>query len=505
MKITLIVSGMIVAALVLYRLLWGGAPEEGPASLKDALFTVKRGDLTITVVEDGYLKAKNSVKMQPKFRRQGIISWLIEEGSKVKEGDVLVEFEKTEVQTQMSDLENSLIQYETELEAVKAELAIQGRENTAFVEGAELDLQMSRMTLERFEKGEAPNELRKKNLAVEKTRSRFKRAEEQFQQVPELAKEGFFTKIQVEEERIKVEEARIDLENAEKELELYETYTFKMDLIQKEANLKDAERKLQNAREKSEINLKEKQARVTRQERQVASTKARLDKLKKEFEGMTMKAPSEGIVHYGDPSHPWRRDQIKVGNSVYSGNTVVTLPDLRDMQILVSVHEADIDLVKEEMKVAITVESAKGKTFTGKVTKIASVASSDGWDNNNKTFRIEITMESGDIELRAGISARAEIQVETIPDVFQVPIHAVISEGGEHFCYISAGEEMEKRIVKVGKNNNHFIHVLEGLEEGEKVLLYDPRESGVFSAEGVDEGDGDSAAPAPAENPAASE
>ena len=483
MKYALTIIGLAAVALILTQFDWTGESDGSDLPRDEALFTVKQDVLKITIAEDGYLKAKHSLNLKPKFRRAGTITWLIDEGTEVEEGEKLVEFDKTEVQTQIDDLENSLIQYETELEAVKAELAIQERENAASLEKAELGLQMAEMTLERYENGEAPNQRHKLRLAVKKAQSRFDRAEEQFEQVPALAKEGFFTKIQVEEERLKVEEAQIDLENAQKDLELFEKYTFKMDTIQKKADVRDAERTLANSREKTEINLKEKQARVTSRERQVSSTQARLDKLKKEFEEMTMKAPRTGIVHYGDPARPWRRDEIKVGNSVYSGITVITLPDLNEMQVMISVHEADIDLVKEDMDVIITVDAAKGHNFPGKVTKIASVASSDGWDENSKTFRIEVTMEPGEIKLRAGISARAEVQVEEIPDVIQVPIHAVIAEGGEHFCYVFDSEDVKKRIVKVGKNNNHFVQVLEGLAVGERVLLYDPREGGLFGGD----------------------
>ncbi len=505
MKYALSFFGLVAIGLILTQFDWTGSDEKADLPRDEALFTVKQDVLKITIAEDGYLKAKHSLNLKPKFRRGATITWLIDEGTEVKEGDILVEFEKTEVQTQIDDLENSLIQYETELEAVKAELAIQERDNVASLEKAELGLEISEMILERFEKGEAPNQLHRLKLAVKKAQSRHDRAVEQFEQVPALAEEGFFTKIQVEEERLKVEEAQIDLENAQKDLELFETYTFKMDVIQKNADVKDAQRTLVNAKEKTEINLKEKQARVTSRQRQVTSTTVRLDKLKKEFEEMTMKAPRVGIVHYGDPARPWRREEIKVGNSVYSGITIITLPDLSEMQVMISVHEADIDLVKEEMDVIITVDAAKGHSFSGKVTKIASVASSDGWDENSKQFRIEVTMEPGEIKLRAGISARAEIQVEEIPDVIQVPIHAVIAEGGEHFCFVYEAEDVMKRIVKVGKNNNHFVQVLEGLAVGERVLLYDPREGGVFGGE-ESSPEEESADPAtPAENLAVSE
>ncbi|MCP3918330.1 MAG: HlyD family efflux transporter periplasmic adaptor subunit [bacterium] len=456
---------------------------------ESALHSVRRGTLKISVTENGYLKAKNSVRLKPKFRREGVITWLIEEGESVEKDEVLIEFDKTELNTQISELDTSLIQYEIELEAGRADQQIQESDNAAEVEKAELTVELARLALERYEKGDAPSELRKKELAAEKALSEFERAKERYKQVPELAQEGFLTKIQVEEERIRLREAEIQDEAARRDLELHNTYTHPMERTTKQYALKDAERGLENVRVKADINLKEKRARVTQLERQVDSTKTRLTQLGDELGKMTLRATQPGLVHYGDPNRRWMRDQIKVGNTLRQGNTAITLPDLSVMQVLIQVHEADIDLVKPDMPVVVTVETAKGKTFPAKVTDIATVASSQSWDDEtNKTFRVEVTMNPVDGELRAGVTARAEVQVESIPDVLQVPIHAVYPESGEHFCHVLVEGKIERRRVVPGKNNAHHVAILEGLAEGDRVLLYDPRQEGVRE---IDDGGGD--------------
>lgn len=483
MKYAITVACLILMGFLAYQFEWTGEEKETILSLESALFTVRRDTLKITVMEEGFLKAKNSEKLSPKFRREGTISTLIEEGTEVKEGDVLVEFEKTDIQNQIDEAENRLLENETQLEADKANLEIQKRDNEANKEKAQLALDKAKMEQEKYEKGERPNELRKLKVAKDKAESTYKREEERFKEVPELVKEGYLTKYDEEDQRIKVEEARINSINAKKDLELFETYTDKMKITELKTAVNDATRELKNAHEKAEIQRKEKEARVTRQQRQVTSTKNKLDKLKEEMGYMTMKAPQNGIVHYGDPDHGWwRMEEIKVGGRIWPGMTIITLPDLSLMQVVVQVHEADIDLVQEGQDVLITVETVKERTFAGKVTEIASVAETNRGDKSNKTFEVTIDMDQvEDVKFRSGISAKAEILVEEVPDVKQVPIHAIITEGGEHFCYVSENGGMEKRVVRIGKNNAHYVEVLEGLEEGEQVLLYDPRDAGQFS------------------------
>ncbi len=457
--------------------------ESGAEIAPTSRFHVARGDLAIAIEENGYLTAKDNVKITPKFKGQGTITVLVEEGKSVVPGDVLVEFDKTQLEQQISELENTLVQYEIELEAARANLEIQERDNQATIEKAELDLQMAQLGLERYEQGDAPNELRKLNLAVEKADSELDRAKERFQQVPQLVEQGFLTRIQEEEERIRLREAEIGAENATKELELHQTYTTRMDRTKKETEVKDAQRQLENARKKADINLKERQATVAQRERQVQSTKSRLEQQRTELGHYTIKAENPGVVHYGDPDQPWWREDIRVGSTVYQGRILVTIPDLTTMQVLLQVHEADIDQIKMDMPVVVTVDARKGETFTGKITEIASVATSANWtDESNKTFKVEVTLDSPTADLRAGVTAKAEIAVETLADVFYVPIHAIVPEGGKHLAFVLHGQDIEEREVKIGKNNAHHVQVLEGLSEGEEVLLYDPRSEGQSSA-----------------------
>ena len=476
---------VVLALLVLAGLKWPfGSISQAAEEPRGALFAVRSGNLPIAVIENGYLKAKNSVNLTPKFRRQGTITWLVEEGTAVVEGDKLVEFDATELENDISELENSLIQYNIELEAARAEQGIQERDNLAAIEKAERALEVARLTLERYEKGEAPNELQKLKLAEEKAESEFSRSKEQFEQVPQLEAEGFLTKIQVEEERIRLREAEINMENAAREMELYETYTHRMQLTEKQAAVKDGERELENARIKAEINLKEKQATVAQKELKIQSATNRLESQKKDLENMTMHAEQPGIVHYGDPGQPWYRDEIKVGNTIWHGRTVLTLPDLREMQVLVNVHEADIDKVKLDMKVNVTVEIHRGAVFEGVVTDIAAVAASGDWgEDTQKTFKVEITLTPNELELRAGISARVEILVQELEDVLHVPLHAVYAEEGRQFCFVWNDGESTERKVEIGANNAHYVQITTGLSQGEQVLLYDPRSSGSTTRE----------------------
>jgi HlyD family secretion protein len=477
MKSFLILCALLAAGFGGWRWFGPGMQAGGDAAFApEAVATAALKPIAITITENGYLKAKNSVEVKPEFDGSGKITWLKEEGKPVTQGEKLAEFDKTEVQQRVDEVTNDLTVLETQSETARAELEIEKRDGNALVEAGEFALNMSRMKLEKHLQGEGPNEERKSRLAAEKARSEFERATERYRQVPELEREGYLTKTQAEEEKIRLREAEINKENAEKDLELFLKYTEPMAIKELENAVKDGERVLTNAREKAQISLKEHEARVTNADRQVRSTRQRLEKLQKHLAQMTIVAPIGGILHYGDPRERWWGEQVKVGNEVYSGNTLFTLPDLREMQAVIRVHEADIDQVKLEMPVTVTLESLKGRSLKGKVTEIASVASSD-W-GESKTFEVVITLDPTEEALRAGVTAKAEILVETVPDCLAIPIHAAFAESGKHYSFVLGAKGYDKREIELGKNNVYLVNVTKGLAEGDRVLLYDPRQSG---------------------------
>ena len=475
------VLGALLALVLLVGGVWfarrGDVSAGASAPTDETSFRLERGDLEILVGENGYLKAKHSVELKPTFRGEGLITWVIEEGTAVEEDDILVEFEKKEQQNSIDELKNAIVQVESSLESGRATLEIERRDAEASIEKAELAHRVAGMELERYRDGDAPNKRRTLELDTEKTLSALERSRERFAGVPELEAEGFLTKAQVEEERIRVREAEIAHEAAQKELQLFDEYSYRIELLQKEAALKDAERALANAREKAEITIREKEAQVTRLEGQLSTQRTRLDKLETDLANMTMRAPQAGIVHYGDPGNSWSRERVKIGNRVYRGNTVITLPDLSEMEARLKIHEADIDRVEEGQAARITLDTYPGHVFTGTVSHIAAVATSSGWDENTKTFSVTVDIDPSEVELRAGISAKLEILVDRLEDVLSVPLHAVHLEKGEPFAFVWDGASARNQAVELGLHNDHYVQILSGLEAGDQVLLYDPRDT----------------------------
>ena len=83
----------------------------------------------------------------------------------------------------------------------------------------------------------------------------------------------------------------------------------------------------------------------------------------------------------------------------------------------------------------------------------------------------------------SGMTARVEIVTEQLKDALQVPIEGVFNDDGKPVCYVrKADGKPEKREVKPGQSNDHFVQILEGLKEGEEVQLFVPTEGSTAAA-----------------------
>ena len=69
------------------------------------------------------------------------------------------------------------------------------------------------------------------------------------------------------------------------------------------------------------------------------------------------------------------------------------------------------------------------------------------------------------------MTAEVKIRVEEIPNVLQVPVQAMIEHGSKHYCVVPHGDGFLAREVKIGSTNDKMVVILEGLEEGEDVVL----------------------------------
>ncbi len=170
---------------------------------------------------------------------------------------------------------------------------------------------------------------------------------------------------------------------------------------------------------------------------------------------------------------------VNVGDAVSSilvlgsqATLIMTLGDVSEVYVQGKVDEADIGKVYLDQSARIVVESFKDKKFTGKVTKISPLGKEK---DNVTTFEVRVSISNPGGELKANMSANAEILLEEKKNVLMIPEAAMIYDKDRKASVEipdAKGDNGKKKLsVKLGISNGVKTEILEGLNEKQQVVL----------------------------------
>lgn len=178
------------------------------------------------------------------------------------------------------------------------------------------------------------------------------------------------------------------------------------------------------------------------------------------------RSPATGIFLYDNPN----KLPQAVGDHEYIGKVV----DLSKLQFIALVGEQDIFRIKPGMSVQVKMNAMKDMKLSGKVQKVSKFAKT-GTDQNNldqaAQFEVVIVLEPNEY-LIAGLGLNGAIEVERKEKAVVVPTLAIIREDNKYFVMYDLGNgESERREIKIGLETPEQTEVLEGLKEGDQVVL----------------------------------
>ena len=182
-----------------------------------------------------------------------------------------------------------------------------------------------------------------------------------------------------------------------------------------------------------------------------------------QLEYTKIKSPISGIV-----ASVFTQEGETVAAS-FSAPTFVTIIDLTRLEIWAYVDEIDIGRIKEGQEAVFLVDTYPDAEFSGKVTAIFPKAEIQE-NVVNYITTIEIADREGKI-LRPEMTTTVNIYLETHQNVLSVNNDVIKSERGRKYVYILDQDKPVKRWVKIGIRNDDYTEILDGLEEGESVLI----------------------------------
>ncbi|MDA7864543.1 efflux RND transporter periplasmic adaptor subunit [bacterium] len=395
-------------------------------------YKVSRGDLNVTVTENGMLESSNNEEIKCMVKGGSTVLWVIETGTIVETGEELVRMDT-------SLIEDNITQQQITYERAIANDII-----------AQSEVDVAKTNIEEYLNGTYLEERSTIEKSIFDSEEMVKKKQLAFESSLRLASKGVYGSLQMESEQYAVDSARKDLELQKKKLDTLDRYKKKKTLQQLQSALNAAQARL--AAEKASLKL----------------AKDRLDRDKQQLTNCIITAPAEGMVIFPSAAEWKETPDIEEGARVREQQTLLMIPDTSKMQVKVGVHESKVGRLRIGMTAKVALQDLE---LTGKVDEIAEVTRPAGWWTGNMVkydTMIRLDPQPG---LKPGMSAVVDIVLASYTDVVKVPVAAIVQSTDGYLCWIRKDGQIERRNVTLGDTNDEYIIVQSGLAEGEEVVL----------------------------------
>jgi len=286
-------------------------------------------------------------------------------------------------------------------------------------------------------------------------------------QAAEAAQEGAAAQLKKDEIQAESPDVAFARRNAERAQQLFDQK------LVSQSSLDDAKSALEqalNRQQAAQGQLVISRAKVSEAVANIAQSRAAAENAEEDLANATIKAPIRATVLTRD---------VEIGSPVSSilnlganGTLVFTLGDIERVFVRGKVDEADIGRVRIGQPASITTETFRDRVFQGRVTQISPI----GVDKDNvTTFEVKVSIDNPGKELKANMTANAEIILEEFPNSLLVPEAGVFYDD-RHNASVdlldSSSRTGRRRVpVQVGVGNGTKMQVVRGVNAGDKVVL----------------------------------
>ncbi len=507
----------LVAALLLiaFATWWILGGDEEAIDSQAPTFTVKRGNLVLSVLEGGNLKALKSQEIKCEVEGQNTIIYLIPEGTRIAqkdidEGTILVKLDSSQISERLKTQKITYESANSDLIQATEAYEIQLKQNESDIKADELAVKFALLDLQRYlgneiaerlvslneeERYEALNDPKmigdegedsglikgasrqtKRELenAISLALEEVTRAKNELEWTQKLYSKGYVSKNELEEDTIKHNRSKVQLEQTRTALVLFKKYEFYKDAEKLLSDYAEAKQQLLRTEARARAQKAQKWSSKQASQAKYDLQKERLDDYTEQFAKCEIKATTPGLVVWANEGD-WRRESrmIEEGGSVFQRQSIISIPDINTMAVEVKVHETSVDRVAIGQRARITIDALPDVEFTGEVLKIAVLPDTQSrWLNPDlKVYSTDVSIEGTHEFLKPGMSAQVEIIMKEILDEVFVPIQAVVSRGGINYCLLVDNGGADPVQVKTGEYNDTFIVIEEGLGDGDVILV----------------------------------
>jgi len=367
---SVLIFAAVVAAIGMFVFLWWISRGTDGSIKELGTFTVRSGDLPITVTESGDIKALDSTDIKSEVEGRTTIISIVDEGIIITSEDVnnrkvLVELDSSDIKERLTQQEITFSNEEASYTEAKEALDIQIKQNDSDIKAGEIKVRFTLMDLQKYlgaavaEKlmpapplpsatadkgvtqhrkascgaqvsgatnpggedneiasliddpnlgGEALQKLRELNGDITLAESKFEQASDRLMWTQKLYDKEYVTETDLRKDQLEMQSSKIQMDKARTALELFRLYEFPKEAEKLLSDYNEAERELERIEAGARSKLAQAQAKLDSRKATYSLGKERLEKLRKQLGACTIRAPVPGqVVYSSSMMNRWER------------------------------------------------------------------------------------------------------------------------------------------------------------------------------------------------------
>lgn len=481
--VVMAVCGALVIIVIAWAILAGAGGTSESISESD-LHNVTRGNFTIAIPSRGELHAAQQIEIRNQLEDKASITAIVPEGKTVRKGDLLIQLADDQIIDRIKGAQDVFKTAESAFIAAEQAVEIQQSAMASELEKATLEIELSQLAKMAWAEGDLLTTRQNNDINIETAQINLVRLQDRFEDAKKLLEKGFISQDEYETDRISLIQAEATIKQAKLAKEIYEAYQYKQDKARFESAVEQNTSEYARVKQRNEAKLVGLKATVESTKFKFGIAEERLADLERQLEACTVLAPNDGLVVYAsslENSGGWRgrgdEPPPQIGSDLRPNELVMILPDTGQMVAHLKVSESLSGRIKKGQPALIFSDSMPETPISGAVDRVSVLAESGGWrDPNRRDYTVIVMLDTNEaLGLKPSMRCRGEIILGDVQEALSVPIQSVFREGAIAFVYVSDGGSFEPRPVALGRSSEMEVEILNGLSEGELVLLRRPR------------------------------
>ncbi len=467
----LIVGSLVLLCLVVLGVGFSLKPVDADSSTRISA-VVAREDLSLQIFERGLIAPAKVEPIKSQISsNQALLVWAVEEGSAVIKDQVIARFDTKPFNDKMEHAEQELADVQATLAATEKLISMKKVTLAGRVEAARRKLEIARIKEDDLLNGSGQLMRHELEQAIVQAQRVLVVAQTELDDMDLLLGKGHVSRR--ERDRVAndllLAEEKVAIVTAE--MDNFTRYKWPSLMYEAKLAVDAAGEELEQEKLTSELELQRAQGEIVKLKRDLEKAESRLVDARRDVVACDVRSPIDGILLYKELPRNDGRRKVQIGDAIWFGQVFMEIPDTSEMVVEVNVREVDVAKLHKGVMAEVWLDAIPDRMFQGEVEYIDALAKQENADQEVRSFRTRILLKETTPEMYPGMSASTRITYQELKDVLVVPVAAVSYKNRASFVRLQENNGTRDIPVQLGSAGGDKTVVLDGVKEGDHVLL----------------------------------